>query len=84
METQLKFAAEKSKTDIVYDIIKSEQRRGRIEMTKLENLLVMAGIAPNWRKFYLRELAGEWKISCDGAFVYILSQKAISHSDIGL
>lgn len=68
---QQQLIQEKSKTDIVFDIIKNAQRGGRIDMPSLEKLLTFHGIAPNWRKFYLRNLALKGKIHCDGAFVYL-------------
>lgn len=72
METQLRIAAEKTKPDIVFDIIKNNARGGRITMFMFEYLMNQNLIAPNWRKQYLKNLAAQGKIRCDSCNVYVL------------
>lgn len=79
MTMQQKIAQEKSKIDQVFDIIKNEAVDGKIAMLRLENLLLYAGVAPNWRKYYLKYLASRGKIRCDGKNVYVREyEKTIS------
>ena len=69
---QQKIMPGKTKADIVFEIIRDEAVNGKIGMLRLENLLLNAGVAPNWRKFYLKTLAARGKIRCDGKNVYVL------------
>lgn len=69
---QQKIAQEKTKTDIVFDIIKNESVDGKISLISFEKIATMHGVAPNWRKFYLKSLSAQGKIRCDGLNIHIL------------
>ncbi|MCK4551239.1 MAG: hypothetical protein KAT91_04750, partial [Candidatus Aenigmarchaeota archaeon] len=80
MQQKIAVAHQKTKADLVFDMIEKEAVGGKLNMISFEKLAILHGVAPNWRKFYLKSLSSQGKIRCDGLFIYI--EKAISLCDI--